>query len=86
MSIVTPFWFAQRQGKVEPKGTDAYELSAPNLKPAIIQIRQGPTGRWAGILRAVNDGPEMVATEDLFERPEQAWEAAFELFRLHHVV
>jgi hypothetical protein len=86
MSLIVPTWFKQRQGKAEPAGTDTYRLTAPNLAESFIQIRQAENGRWAAVLRQTADGPELAATETVFERPDEAWEAAFELHRTRVVV
>jgi hypothetical protein len=86
MNPTLPFWFAQRQGKAEPKGSDTYQLSAPNLPPASIGIKRTGDGRWTAFLSLTPDGPPGIASENSFERPEEAWEAAFELYRQHVVL
>ena len=86
MELITPSWFDQRQGKAEPAGTDAYRLTAPNLKPALISIHRDDNGRWSAALRLADDQPPVAATGPEFPKPEEAWEAAFELFRLHVVI
>jgi hypothetical protein len=79
-------WFKQRQGRAEPAGTDTYRLTAPNLAEAFIHIRRAENGCWEADLRQTADGPELAATEAVFERPNEAWEAAFELHRTRLVV
>jgi hypothetical protein len=86
MDLISPFWFAQRQGKAEPVASDTFRLTAPNLKPAFISIRAGPSGQWLATLQLELDGPELAATPDQFEKREDAWDAAFELYRTHIVV
>ena len=86
MSLIVPSWFNQRQGKAEAAGENAYRLSAPNSKPALISIQRGDNGRWSGALRLADDGPVVASTEPEFPRPEEAWDAAFELYRRQVVV
>jgi hypothetical protein len=86
MQPVLPSWFKQRQGKAEPAGPEAYKLTAPQLAESYVSIRRGADGRWAAALRLAADGPDVVATEPVFETPGEAWEAAFELHRTHLVV
>ena len=78
---VTPSWFKQRQCKAEPAGDNVYRLTGPNLPEAFIAIRSGDGGRWAAALTRAADGPDLEATPVEFEKPWQAWEAAFELYR-----
>jgi hypothetical protein len=86
MSLIPPSWFHQRQGKAEAAGENTYRLTAPNLKPALISIARGENGLWSGSLLLAEDGPVVASMEPEFARPEEAWEAAFELFRRHVVV
>ena len=86
MSLILPSWFNQRHGKTEAAGDNAYRLTAPNSKPALISIHRGDNGRWSAALRLAEDGPVMASTEADFPRPEEAWEAAFELYRRQLVV
>jgi hypothetical protein len=81
-----PFWFLQRQGKVEPAGPDAYRLTAPNLREAFIIIRPADAGRWQPALRLTSDGPDVATGPAELTTPREAWEAAFELYRVHLVV
>lgn len=78
---VPPFWFVQRQGKMEAAGTDAYRLTAPNMPEAFIAIRPGENGRYASALRLAADGPEVAATDPVYDNTPDAWGAAFELYR-----
>jgi hypothetical protein len=86
MTLILPSWFNQRQGKAEAAGTDTYRLSAPNLKPALISIQRGENGKWSAALRPAEDGPVVASMELDSPRPEEAWEAAFELYRRQVVV
>ena len=81
-SLVTPYWFKQRQSKVEPAGENCYRLTGPNLGEALISIRRLENGQWQTVLRYQVDGPEVAVTEGI-ANPYDAWEAAFELYRNH---
>jgi hypothetical protein len=85
MDPVPPFWFVQRQGKAEPAGVDVLKLSAPNMKDAFISIQSGPGGLWYAALRQSPDGPDIAVTPAEFAKREDAWQAAFELYRSHFV-
>jgi hypothetical protein len=81
-----PFWFRQRQGKAEPSGSDTYRLTAPNLAEAFIGIGKAENGRWLPMLRQTADGPDLAKTADDFATAQEAWDAAFELYRVQFVV
>jgi hypothetical protein len=49
-------------------------------------IAQGDNKKWRAFLRSSADGPEIASTEPEFDRPTEAWEAVFELFRTNTVV
>jgi hypothetical protein len=84
--LIPPFWFLQRQGKTEPAGTDTIRLIAPNLKEAFIGIRKGDNGLWSAFLRSTADGLDSATTAAEFAQAEDAWNAAFELYRVSVVV
>lgn len=86
MQPIPPFWFVQRQAKLEPAGENQYRATAPNLREALIAIRRGVEGRWSAALRLAIDGPDLAATGATFENPADAWAAAFELYRTHIVI
>ena len=86
MEPIIPFWFRQRQGKMEPAGANAYRLTAPNLGEAFISIRQTEDTRWRPALRLQSDGPEVDGSEVDLTSAQEAWEAAFELYRRRMVV
>jgi hypothetical protein len=78
-----PFWFKQRQCKAEPAGNDhTLKVSGPNLGEAFIRIEPENT-RWRAALRLTADGPDVASTEANLESPQEAWAAAFELYRAH---
>jgi hypothetical protein len=80
---ILPFWFKQRQAKLEPAGDNRYKVVAPQAAEAFIGIRQADKGRWSAFLRTAADGADVLATEPEFQQPGPAWEAAFELYRQH---
>jgi hypothetical protein len=41
---------------------------------------------WSAAQRLSPEGPDTAATDPEFERPEEALEAAFELYRVHLIV
>ena len=86
MQPTPPFWFRMRQGKMEPAGPDSYRLTAPNLAEALISIRQTANGHWQPVMRSQCEEPEMAAPAAELESPQDAWEAAFELYRERLVV
>jgi hypothetical protein len=85
MELLPPSWFNQRQGKVEPAGTNVYRLTAPNLKETFLVFLHGEDGLWAASLRAAADGPDLVSEGEHHARLEAAWDAGFELYRTHVV-
>jgi hypothetical protein len=83
-SLVTPFWFKQRQGKAEPAGSDTYRVSGPNMQEAYLSVRPQEGGGWEASVRLLADGP-VAARADGIATAYEAWEAAFELFREHGI-
>jgi hypothetical protein len=81
-----PFWFRLRQGKAEPAEPNLYRLTAPNLAEAFIGVRQAGDGRWLPQLKQTANGPDLAEAPENFATPQEAWEAAFELYRRHVVV
>jgi hypothetical protein len=86
MEPILPFWFKQRQGKAEPAGADTLRLTAPNQQEAFVSVRQDSAGRWGAALRVGGDGPEVAATSTTYATAQDAWDAAFELYRRELVV
>jgi hypothetical protein len=84
---ILPFWFKQRQCRAEPVGTDSMlRVSGPNLGEAFLHITPEEDQRWRAGLRLTADGADVAATEPELASPEEAWEAAFELYRTHVIV
>jgi hypothetical protein len=86
MAVILPTWFKQRQGKAEPAGDNTYRLSGPNLREGYITIGRAENGAWQAGLRFQAEGPDADATQPVLPNEYEAWEAAFELFRLAVVV
>jgi len=76
-----PTWFKYRQGKAEPVGENVLKLTAPNLSEAYIGIRRAENGQYHGVYRASVDGQDSAVTGTNFDSPDEAWGAAFELYR-----
>ena len=86
MQPILPSWFKQRQCKAEAVGTDTYRLTGPNLAEYFISICKGASGLWSAALRRAADGPDVAATDASYKTPGEAWDAAFELCRVHVIV
>ena len=81
-----PFWFKQRQCKVEPvSGSELMRLSGPNLTEAFIHVKR-ESDRWRVGLRLKADGDDVATAESPKPSEHAAWEAAFELYRTHVIV
>lgn len=84
--MTVPSWFKYRQGKAEEAGADIFKLTGPNLREGYVAIREIEPGRWQCALRFAPEGPDAAASDATFPTRQDAWEAAFELFRNHVVV
>ena len=83
---ILPFWFVQRQAKLEPAGENTFKATAPNQGEAYLLIRPGDNQRWSAAVRLSADGDDVAATQPVFATPGHAWEAAFELYRQAAIV
>lgn len=81
MQPILPFWFKQRQGKLEAAGENAFKATAPNQGEAYLFIRRADNQRWSAAVRQKADGDDVAATPPEFPNPGEAWDAAFELYR-----
>jgi hypothetical protein len=86
MPPVPPFWFVQRQAKVEPTGTNTFRLTAPNQGEAFIFVERADNGQWSAGLKNAVDGPVVVTSGPIWDSEEDAWASAFELYRNEVVV
>ncbi len=80
MEISIPAWFKYRQGVLEAAGENCYKASAPVSDPAYLRVRQ-VYGKWLAAVADSPDGPDIRMTEPVFARQNDAWNAAFELYR-----
>ena len=87
MEPTTPFWFKQRQCKLETAGAEnTYRVTGPNLGEAFLSIRSvGPDG-WQAAFRRTADGPDVAVSDAELPSVRAAWEAAFELYRNQMIV
>jgi hypothetical protein len=56
------------------------KVSGPNLGEAFIHI-VADNSRWRAGLRLTAEGADVATTEETLDTPQEAWAAAFELFR-----
>ena len=59
------------------------KVTGPNLGAAFLRIEKAVNGGWKAALRLSEDGPDVDATEPEIQTTKEAWNAAFELYRLH---
>ena len=87
MSLIIPFWFKQRQCKAEPQAdSNMLEVSGPNLPKAYLTVSPADPIGWRAGLRAAIDGPDVATADASVPTAKAAWEAAFELYRIHFIV
>ncbi len=86
MDVTEPFWFKQRQCKAEPAGDNSLRVSGPNLPETFLRIERAGDDRWRAGLRLSADGPDASYTDPELKTPKEAWEAAFELYRVRMIV
>jgi hypothetical protein len=86
-SLILPFWFKQRQCKVETRAdTSMLEVSGPNLPKAYLTISPSDANVWRATLRTTPDGADVATADASVPMAKAAWEAAFELYRIHFIV
>jgi hypothetical protein len=86
MQPVPPFWFQQRQGKMDAAEGNAFRLIAPNQGEAFIFVERADNGLWSAGLRTASDSPVIATSGPIWESEPDAWAAAFELYRNEIVV
>ncbi len=84
MEPIVPFWFKQRQCKLEKAGDRTYRVAGPNLAEAFLHVEPAGGG-WRAGLRLTADGSD-VSSSDAIPTADQAWQAAFELYRVRVIV
>lgn len=82
---VPPSWFKGRQCKAE-KQDALLKLTGPNLREHYIYVRQGDNQKWLAGLRAAPDAADTATTPAEFPSEDEAWGAAFELYRQNVIV
>ncbi len=86
MAVIVPSWFKGRQGKAEEVRPGLLKLTAPNLREWYAGIRRLDSGGWLAFVRSEPDGADAAAVE-VDPMPEQeAWDAAFEVYRNHVII
>jgi hypothetical protein len=86
MAVIVPSWFKGRQGKAEEVRPGLIKLIAPNLREWYLGIRRLDMGGWLTYLRIELEGADTIAVE-VDPMPEQeAWDAAFEVYRNHVII
>jgi hypothetical protein len=85
MEPTTPFWFKQRQCKLEPAGDNTYKVTGPNLGEARVRVF-ADDGHWRGAVRLTAEGPDIDVTVPGYATPDEALAAAFELYRNRFIV
>jgi hypothetical protein len=86
MQPVPPFWFQQRQGKMEPVQPNLFRLTAPNQGEAFAFVERADNGLWSAGLKTAADGAAIATSGPIWENEADAWSAAFELYRNEIVV
>ena len=81
MEPIVPFWFKQRQGKLEAAGENTFKAVAPQQGDAYLLIRRGENNLWSAAVRLQPEGEDAAATPLEYSTPGAAWDAAFELYR-----
>lgn len=80
-----PAWFKYRQCEAKPVGENCFEVTAPQMEPAYIRIRQ-VDGQWEAAVADAADAPDRAVGRTRFENERDAWQAAFELYRVTKVI
>jgi hypothetical protein len=75
-----PSWFKYLQGTAEPAAENCYRLMTPLIAESFIRIQQ-ENGLWFALVADSAAGPAIRKTEPTFANENDAWQAAFELYR-----
>jgi hypothetical protein len=75
-----PSWFKYLQGTAEPAGENCYRLKTPLEPESFIRI-QKENHLWSASVAGSADGPPICKTDPVFATENDAWQAAFELYR-----
>ena len=85
MEPITPFWFKQRQCRLEAAGEQAFKVSAPNSVDSYLRVF-AEDGHWKAAVRTTADGPDAAVTSITYPAAKDAWDAAFELYRIRVII
>ncbi len=85
MELPIPAWFKYRQCEAQAAGENCYRITAPQMEPVYLRIRQTPTG-WQASLSQSADGPDSLASAPNLPDEREAWTTAFELLRVGAIV
>jgi hypothetical protein len=85
MTLDLPYWFKQRQARIEDLGEGRWKINGPNLPDAVIGVRMTDQLVWQAYLRQSAEGPEVALSEATLPNARDAVAAAFELYRQHAV-
>jgi hypothetical protein len=61
-------------------------LAAPNLAEAFVGIQKTAEGTWAPVYNNSAEGVNLATSDISFDTSQEAWEAAFEVYREQLVV
>jgi len=86
MAVIVPSWFKGRQGKAEEVRPGLVKLAAPNLREWFVGIRRLDNGSWQVFVRSEPDSVDAAAVEVDPMPVQEAWDAAFEVYRNHVII
>jgi len=84
VDLPIPSWFKYLQGTGEPAGANCYRLKTPLEAESFIRI-QKESDLWSALVAGSADGPAIRKTDPIFKTENEAWQAAFELYRAEKV-
>jgi hypothetical protein len=79
-----PSWFKYLQGTAEPAGENCFRLKTPLISESFIRIQQ-ENCLWFPTVAESANGPAIRKTDPIFATENDAWQAAFELYRAEKV-
>lgn len=90
VSPTLPFWMRQRQIVAEPVNEHTVRLTGPILPACEVTVQPGAgeetTGYLLRVEKANEAGKEVIAEAKSSLPREEAWQAAFELYRQQVIV
>lgn len=85
MELPIPAWFKYRQCEAKPAGDRCYVVTAPQIEPIYMRVRQTESG-WQAALAKSADGPDTLTSAPNLSTEHEAWLTAFELLRVGEIV